>query len=192
MPKQPIKLISPEWERQPNEGLKAFNAFDAYLALQGDCSLREAWAHYVALRGLKRGVSRAPSKWTEYRETFRWDARVTAWLNEQRRKREKRQEEREIQLEEEQWADRKTLREQALRMLEFGLVEKTLKKEVKIDGRVVRQVYIIKPDKWRKKDAVDMLKLANELGRQAVGKDEKGQQEPDATILITGMPMDEL
>jgi hypothetical protein len=153
------------WERQEGESAKAYKAFATYRDLGPKRSLNAA---YTKSRGVK-GASkerRATGTWHRWAIEHHWVARATAYDDhvdaKARAEREAKWAERQAQVDDRAWESAEQLLGRAQEMLEFPLVEQRADR----DGKTI----VIKPSRWRLRDAEAFVSIADRLMRLATGK----------------------
>lgn len=203
------------WDRQPDEGAKAFAAFTVYADLPADKrSLLEAARKYSNRPDIKS----VPGRIAKWSTDFNWLERATlkdAWRDDLRREAEAKTErdraeewaKRRIQIRDDAWEVAQSLLDRAREIVEMPVTKKTETEElVKEDIDAERGVIVqfitktvhIEPLAVRARDAALIAKSAVEMARLAAGlsnntptteEDMSKYSEDDLRRIASGRPV---
>uniref|UniRef100_A0A832H3J5 Uncharacterized protein n=1 Tax=Oscillatoriales cyanobacterium SpSt-402 TaxID=2282168 RepID=A0A832H3J5_9CYAN len=168
-PLDPIELQEPLWERQSGESSEWYRRFCRVRNQIGARSVLAAYRQEFEEKGGKGRIPRrVPGSWERAREHFCWDERFAAWDVYQQEKEDQIWTDRLNELREKGWDLYELLSSKAEAMMRMPFVTQTITSS---NGGNISTIMATEWNQFRV--PLLMLKLAMELGYEAIGDNNK-------------------
>ncbi len=158
------------WDKQPGETELWYDRFCLYRDMgvaRNFFGGYQLWLKHNGKYTEAESVKSTPGAWQRKSKEFAWKDRATSWDQEQRRARQARNDQRLIDLEDEEYRLGIIMLKEGQKMLEWPLTERTVEDE----GKTI----IFKPAGWSKSTVDRFIKCGADMARRAIGAVPSGE-----------------